>query len=74
MRVVNRFVSRCLLVDDYNYQRYYFICDSWLDHDIGDGLLDREFERATEAELNSIEHLFRLYAATYVCADVQRQH
>ena len=57
-------MSRCLLVDDYKQQRYYFICDSWLADDIGDGKLDRIFYKSTDDDLNNVEHLFRLYAAT----------
>ena len=51
-------------MDDYKQQRYYFICDSWLADDIGDGKLDRIFYKSTDDDLNNVEHLFRLYAAT----------
>ena len=60
--VLNRYVSRCLLIDNQTHQRYYFLCSEWLADDIGDGRIDRTFKESTLADLRQKSQLFFSYA------------
>ena len=57
-------MSRLILIDTVRNKRYYFVCNAWLAADIGDGLVDRQFMKATKKELHDAEHLFFTHTAT----------
>ena len=59
-----RFLSRLILIDTNLHRRYYFVCNSWLATDIGDGLVDRTYAKATKKELHELEHLFLTHTGT----------
>ena len=57
-------MSRLILIDTVRNKRYYFVCNAWLAADIGDGLVDRQFMKATKDELHDAEHLFFTHTTT----------
>ena len=59
-----RFLSRLILIDTTRSRRYYFVCNTWLATDIGDGLVDRTYAKATKKELHELEHLFFTHTGT----------
>ena len=63
--IFDRFITRCLLIDDVNLRRHYFLCNDWLADNIGDGLLERTYEEATVDELHAKDHLFFNYTNKY---------
>ena len=67
-----RFVSRLILIDTVRNKRYYFVCNAWLAADIGDGLVDRQFTKATKKELHDAEHLFFTNTTTFVFMSIKQ--
>ena len=67
-----RFVSRLILIDTVRNKRYYFVCNAWLAADIGDGLVDRQFTKATKKELHDAEHLFFTNTTTFVFTSIKQ--
>ena len=66
-----RFVSRLILIDTVRNKRYHFVCNAWLAADIGDGLVDRQFTKATKKELHDAEHLFFTHTTTLILTFLQ---
>ena len=64
--MVFRFLSRLILIDTIRNRRYYFVCNTWLAADIGDGSVNRTFTKATKKELRDAEHLFFTHTSKYV--------
>ncbi|KAG9475124.1 hypothetical protein GDO78_003535 [Eleutherodactylus coqui] len=52
------YVNRVLVHDVEMDQRWYFLCNSWLSIDVGDCVLDKEFNVATEQDMKQFSNLF----------------
>ena len=53
-----RFFSRAILIDTAYNETHYFVTNIWFADNVGDGVVDRTFSVATDAELHNSEHLF----------------
>ncbi|XP_044125233.1 polycystic kidney disease protein 1-like 2 [Bufo gargarizans] len=52
------YVNRVLVHDVEMDQRWYFLCSSWLSIEVGDCVLDKEFNVATEEDMKQFSNLF----------------
>ncbi|XP_075692927.1 polycystin-1-like protein 2 [Rhinoderma darwinii] len=52
------YVNRVLVHDVEMDQRRYFLCNSWLSIEVGDCVLDKEFNVATEEDMKQFSNLF----------------
>ncbi|XP_078399147.1 polycystin-1-like protein 2 [Cetorhinus maximus] len=57
------YVNRVTVLDLETYQRWCFLCNSWLAVDVGDCLLDKAFPVATEMDLKRFSNLFFMKTA-----------
>jgi len=55
---MRRYLSRVVIYSPSEDVQYYFICDAWLAVDIGDCVLDKTFNAATESQVKEFQHLF----------------
>ncbi|XP_070574001.1 polycystin-1-like protein 2 [Ptychodera flava] len=64
------FVGHVIVHDLETDQRWYFLCNSWLAVDVGQGLIDRYFRVACEDDLRKFKHLF----ITKTAKDLRDRH
>lgn len=61
-----RFVNSCHIYDAQEDEHYDFVCNSWLAEDIGENLLSKTFNVATQEEKRDLEYLFFNNVSLYV--------